>query len=49
VDELIAFCRGRLAGYKIPRRIDIVDALPRNASDKVQKAALRAAHQGGAK
>jgi acyl-CoA synthetase (AMP-forming)/AMP-acid ligase II len=41
-DELIAFCRGRIAGYKIPRRVEIVSALPRNASDKVQKGVLRA-------
>jgi acyl-CoA synthetase (AMP-forming)/AMP-acid ligase II len=41
-EELIAFCRTKIAGYKIPRRVRIMDALPRNASDKVQKAQLRA-------
>jgi acyl-CoA synthetase (AMP-forming)/AMP-acid ligase II len=41
-DELIAFCRGKIAGYKIPRRVEIVSALPRNASDKVQKGVLKA-------
>lgn len=43
VDEadLIAFCRARLAVYKAPRRIIFVDALPRNALGKVQKAQLR--------
>lgn len=39
--ELIAFCRARLAAYKAPRRIVFVDALPRNALGKVQKAQLR--------
>jgi len=34
-------CRGQLAGYKRPRRVEFLDALPRNASDKVQKTILR--------
>jgi long-chain acyl-CoA synthetase len=33
--DLIAHCRGRLAGYKVPERIEFVDALPRTASGKV--------------
>jgi fatty-acyl-CoA synthase len=41
-DQLIGFCRGKIAGYKIPRRIEILSALPRNASDKVQKGILKA-------
>ncbi|MGZ8997797.1 MAG: AMP-binding protein [Allosphingosinicella sp.] len=36
---------GRLARFKIPRRILFVDSLPRNAMGKVQKAALRAEHR----
>jgi fatty-acyl-CoA synthase len=36
-DELQAFCRAQLAGYKVPRRIEILDALPRNPMGKVQK------------
>jgi acyl-CoA synthetase (AMP-forming)/AMP-acid ligase II len=39
-EELIAFCRERLADYKVPRRIDFVDALPRNAMGRVMKPAL---------
>ena len=39
--ELIAFCRERLAKYKVPRAIRFVDALPRNPSGKVLKRELR--------
>lgn len=43
-DELIAFCRDRLGGYKIPRRYQFVRELPRNASGKVLKRVLREPH-----
>jgi fatty-acyl-CoA synthase len=39
-DGLVTFLRGRLAGYKIPKSILQVEALPRNATGKVDKAAL---------
>jgi acyl-CoA synthetase (AMP-forming)/AMP-acid ligase II len=39
-DELIAFCAERLADYKVPRRIDFIDELPRNAMNRVLKTAL---------
>jgi fatty-acyl-CoA synthase len=42
--ELRAFCRGRIASYKIPRRIHFVPDVPRTPSphgDKVQRIALR--------
>lgn len=39
-EALAAFCKGRLAPYKIPRIIRFVDALPRNSSGKVIKAEL---------
>jgi acyl-CoA synthetase (AMP-forming)/AMP-acid ligase II len=35
--DLQAFCRERLAGFKVPRRIELVAALPRNPMGKVQK------------
>jgi malonyl-CoA/methylmalonyl-CoA synthetase len=39
VDEagLIAFCKGQMAGFKVPREVRFVEALPRNALGKVQK------------
>ncbi len=40
-DELIAFTRERLAAYKCPATIDIVDALPRNPTGKILKRDLR--------
>ncbi|WP_408860474.1 class I adenylate-forming enzyme family protein, partial [Acidiphilium sp.] len=32
--EIAAFCEGKLAHFKVPRRIAVVDALPRNATGK---------------
>lgn len=40
-DDIIAFARRRLAGYKIPRQIALVDALPRTASGKIQRREAR--------
>jgi acyl-CoA synthetase (AMP-forming)/AMP-acid ligase II len=40
-DELIAFCKERLANYKVPRYVEVVDALPKNATGKVTKNVLR--------
>lgn len=42
VDELLAFCAERLADYKRPRQVHVVDELPRNATGKVLKHVLRA-------
>jgi HIP---CoA ligase len=41
-EALIGWCRERMANYKVPRRVEIVDALPMNASGKVLKHELRA-------
>jgi fatty-acyl-CoA synthase len=40
-DEIMEFCAGRLGGFKRPRSVDFVDALPRNRSGKVLKKDLR--------
>ncbi|MEU6408720.1 FadD3 family acyl-CoA ligase [Microbispora sp. NPDC046933] len=37
---LTAYCRERLANFKVPREVVLVDGLPRNASGKIDKAAL---------
>ncbi len=41
VDELVAWCRDRLAAYKYPRRLTLLAALPRSAAGKVLKTRLR--------
>jgi fatty-acyl-CoA synthase len=40
-DRIVAECRGKLAGFKIPRRLALVDALPRLGSQKVDLAECR--------
>ena len=40
-DELVAWCRERLADYKVPRLVEFRDDLPRNATGKVLKRDLR--------
>jgi long-chain acyl-CoA synthetase len=40
-EDLIAFARERLAGYKLPRSVDFVTELPRTTSGKVLKRELR--------
>lgn len=35
------FLRGKLADYKVPRRVEVLPALPRNATGKILKTALR--------
>ena len=38
---LLQFARGKLADYKVPRRMVFMAALPRNATGKVLKTTLR--------
>lgn len=40
-DELIAYCRARMATFKCPRTIDFVTTLPRTPTGKLQKGLLR--------
>jgi len=40
-DEVRAVCRQQLAGYKVPKRVEFADILPRNAAGKVLKRQLR--------
>ena len=41
LDEMIEFCRERIAGYKIPRQLEIIEEMPRNPSGKILKKELR--------
>ncbi len=43
-EELLSFCRERLARYKVPRDLRFLEALPRTAAGKIDKPALRAEH-----
>ena len=46
--EVLEFCRGRLAGYKRPKGVAFVDAVPRNPSGKILKRLLREQFPGPA-
>ena len=46
-EELLAWCRDGMAGYKKPSRFEFVEELPRNAMGKTDKAALRAPEWAG--
>jgi len=39
-EEIISYCRKRLAGYKVPRIIEFRENLPKTASGKIKKAGL---------
>ena len=41
VDGIAAFCDGKLASYKVPKDMAVIDSLPRNANGKVLKTELR--------
>jgi bile acid-coenzyme A ligase len=39
-DELIAYAKSRLAAYKVPKTVELVDAMPRSAATKVNRGRL---------
>jgi acyl-CoA synthetase (AMP-forming)/AMP-acid ligase II len=41
-EELISFCHGELAKWELPKHVEIVDALPKGATAKIDKQAVRA-------
>ena len=45
--DVIAHARERIAGFKCPKSVDFVDALPRNPSGKVLRRELRAPYWEG--
>jgi fatty-acyl-CoA synthase len=44
-EELQAFCRDRIARFKVPKYLRVVDAFPLTASGKIQKFRLRETHE----
>jgi acyl-CoA synthetase (AMP-forming)/AMP-acid ligase II len=46
-EEVSAFAREHLAGYKVPRSVDFMDELPRTGSGKILKRQLRAPYWAG--
>ena len=45
-EELIAYCKEELAGFKVPKSLEIVDSLPKNASGKIDKLELKRRYEG---
>ena len=41
VEDIIAYAKERIAGYKCPKSVDFIDALPRNPSGKILRKDLR--------
>ena len=40
-DQVVAYCKEHIAGYKKPKRVEFMDALPENANGKVSRELLR--------
>jgi bile acid-coenzyme A ligase len=45
-DDVIAFAKSRLAGYKVPKTVEVVERIPRSAATKVNRSALIEARGG---
>jgi acyl-coenzyme A synthetase/AMP-(fatty) acid ligase len=43
--ELMDFCRQRLADFKVPRHIHLVDEIPKTATGKVQRRSIAASFE----
>jgi fatty-acyl-CoA synthase len=46
-EEIIAWTRARIAGYKLPKSVDFIEALPRNPSGKILRRELREPYWAG--
>ncbi len=46
-ESIIAFARDRIAAFKLPKSVDFIEALPRNASGKILRRVLRAPYWAG--
>ena len=49
VDELVAYCKANLAGFKVPKSIELRDSLPKGGTGKILKANLRQPYWEGMK
>lgn len=47
-EEIIQFCKGKIAGYKVPKSVNFIQDLPRNPSGKILKFVLRDNYQKNA-
>jgi acyl-coenzyme A synthetase/AMP-(fatty) acid ligase len=45
--QLIAYCREHLAGYKAPKTVDFIDEIPRTGTGKIQKKPIREPYWAG--
>jgi bile acid-coenzyme A ligase len=45
-DDVVAYAKARVASYKAPKTVEIVDAIPRSQATKVNRSALVAARGG---
>jgi acyl-CoA synthetase (AMP-forming)/AMP-acid ligase II len=46
-EEILEYCRGKIAGYKRPKSVDFTDTLPRNPTGKILKRELRERYWAG--
>ena len=46
-EDIITFTRERLAGFKVPKTVDVIPEMPRNASGKILRRELRAPYWEG--
>jgi long-chain acyl-CoA synthetase len=46
--EIIEFCKGQMAGYKVPKQVRFAPALPQSATGKILKRKIKEEHLGGA-
>jgi acyl-CoA synthetase (AMP-forming)/AMP-acid ligase II len=47
IPSLIGYCRQRLAGFKVPKEVFVLSELPKNATGKIHRAALRSRNDAG--
>ncbi|MBN1367257.1 MAG: hypothetical protein JW967_04980 [Dehalococcoidales bacterium] len=45
VEEIIAFCKKQIAGYKVPKSVEFVEEITKNSSGKILKRELRDKYQ----